>query len=61
MKSWLSLGLLTVLVASGCTDEGKLPTAPPATGTPAGPPREPTTEATKRHASGVLDQSDLID
>lgn len=62
MKKWLCLGLLAVFVVSGCTGSGgELPTAPPVSGTPAGPPPEPSNKATKRQSAGVIDQRGLVE
>jgi hypothetical protein len=62
MKKWLCLGLLAVFVVSGCSGSGgELPTAPPVAGTPAGPPPEAKTKATKRVQAGVIDQRGLVE
>lgn len=62
MKKWLSLALLAVFVVSGCSGSGgELPTAPPVSGTPAGPPPEPATKSTKRQTAGAIDARGLVD
>jgi hypothetical protein len=59
MKKCLCLGLLAAYLISGCAPSGELPTAPPVAGTPAGPPPEAKSKASKRAMAGAITQDEL--